>query len=290
MGKRKHKEIQAVLYSGLPEMNYRKEEFWRPAAAGIILCFCVLFFVHTMQSQTRKVTHSATAGQKETVLIRENSSSLLPAGFSGLLKGLEKKNNSRLVRRIGTRAEKILVGQRIRRTHDSGKPFNLSGFLENQVCTLHDAASSVPPNALFMSDFDYEAMLRIVEAEAGTEDLKGRILVANVIMNRVKDERFPDTAAKVIYSCESGVAQFSPVDDGRLYEVTVTAGTRKAVRMALEGRDESRGALFFIQKDAADPDNILWFDHNLTHLFRHGVHDFYTYPETEAIDSSVDAK
>ena len=50
-----------------------------------------------------------------------------------------------------------------------------------------------------MSDEDYENLLQIVEAEAGTEDLKGRILVANVIMNRVKYPEFPDNATDVIW-------------------------------------------------------------------------------------------
>ena len=42
-------------------------------------------------------------------------------------------------------------------------------------------------------------MLRIVEAEAGTEDIKGRVLVANVIMNRVQNEEFPDNVTEVVW-------------------------------------------------------------------------------------------
>ncbi len=36
-----------------------------------------------------------------------------------------------------------------------------------------------------LSSRDYETLLKIVEAEAGTEDQKGKILVANVVLNRV---------------------------------------------------------------------------------------------------------
>lgn len=43
--------------------------------------------------------------------------------------------------------------------------------------------------------------------------------------------------------------------------------------------DYSEGALFFIQKSAAAKNNIRWFDKNLKKLFKHGVHEFYTYPE-----------
>ena len=117
------------------------------------------------------------------------------------------------------------------------------------------------------------------EAEAGTEDLKGRILVANVIMNRVKYPEFPDNATDVIWQYIDGVAQFSPIADGRISEVVPSDETKEAVKQALEGVDYSDGALFFIQRSAAAKNNIQWFDKNLKKLFKHGVHEFYTYPE-----------
>ena len=51
----------------------------------------------------------------------------------------------------------------------------------------------------------------IVEAEAGTEDIKGRVLIANVIMNRLSHEEFPDTITGVILDQRNGIPQFSPV-------------------------------------------------------------------------------
>ena len=59
-----------------------------------------------------------------------------------------------------------------------------------------------------MSDEDYDTLLRIVEAEAGSEDIKGRVLVANVIMNRVKSEDFPNTVTEVVWDNSDGVPQF----------------------------------------------------------------------------------
>mgnify|MGYP002610956818 CR=1 FL=1 len=55
-----------------------------------------------------------------------------------------------------------------------------------------------------MSDEDYDTLLRIVEAEAGSEDIKGRVLVANVIMNRVKSEDFPNTVTEVVWDNSDG--------------------------------------------------------------------------------------
>lgn len=47
----------------------------------------------------------------------------------------------------------------------------------------------------------------------------------------------------------------------------------------MEGADYSEGALFFIQRNAADKKNVTWFDTDLQRLFKHGVHEFYKYPE-----------
>lgn len=118
-------------------------------------------------------------------------------------------------------------------------------------------------NPKIMSDTDYDNLLHIVEAEAGTEDIKGRVLIANVIMNRLSHEEFPDTITGVILDQRNGIPQFSPVYDGKFYEVTVTDETREAVKQALEGTDYSEGALFFVQRSAADKKNVSWFDKDL---------------------------
>lgn len=128
---------------------------------------------------------------------------------------------------------------------------------------------------LDITEQDYENMLRIVEAEAGGEDRTGKLLVANVIINRVKDEAFPDTVTDVIFQQEKGVCQFSPIRDGRFYSVSVSEETIEAVEAALCGEDCSKGALYFMARKAADKDRAAWFDRNLTKLFVHGGHEFF---------------
>ena len=46
---------------------------------------------------------------------------------------------------------------------------------------------------------EYDNLLCLVEAEAGGEDLMGKMLVANVVLNRVKDKRFPNSINEVIF-------------------------------------------------------------------------------------------
>ena len=122
---------------------------------------------------------------------------------------------------------------------------------------------------------DYEILLKIVEAEAGTEDQKGKLLVANVVLNRLENIAFPDTIAEVVYQQENGVFQFSPVENGRIDDVTVSQETYEAVEMALEGHDVSEGALYFAARSAAAPDKMCWFDQKLEKLFSYGGHEFF---------------
>ena len=134
----------------------------------------------------------------------------------------------------------------------------------------------VNENAIYLDKESIEILCRIVEAEAGTEDEKGRILVANVVMNRVESSRFPDTVKGVVFQKSGGLYQFSPVANGRYYRVTVSEETRKAVEKVLRGKDESQGALYFVNRYAANTEYMNWFDRRCTSLFSYGRHEFFS--------------
>lgn len=122
---------------------------------------------------------------------------------------------------------------------------------------------------------EVDMLERIVEAEASGEDMVGKILVADVIINRTADDEFPDTVKKVIFQKTDGGYQFTPIEDERFWEVTVSKSTRKAVKRALGGEDYSKGALYFMSRKQAKSSNIKWFDNHLKWLFKHGGHEFY---------------
>ena len=120
---------------------------------------------------------------------------------------------------------------------------------------------------------EYNVLLRIVEAEAGGEDITGKMLVANVIMNRVQSGRFPDTVTEVVYQKNSnGKAQFSPTVNGRIDSVRVSQETVDAVERVLGGEDSSNGALYFRSVRS----NGTWHDNALRRVVEHGNHIFYT--------------
>ncbi|WP_236354870.1 cell wall hydrolase [Konateibacter massiliensis] len=150
----------------------------------------------------------------------------------------------------------------------------VKSYEETEEEVAKDTSVTMPK--IELSSQDYDCLLRIVEAEATGEDLKGKILVGNVILNRVKSEGFPNTVREVVFQKEGGHVQFSPTADGRYESVTISEETKEAVDSIVAGVDYSQGALFFSARDKADPTNMSWFDTNLKWLFVYGGHEFYT--------------
>lgn len=126
-----------------------------------------------------------------------------------------------------------------------------------------------------VSKEDVKMLERITQAEASGEDLIGKILIVNVILNRVASDDFPNTIKKVIFQNDGSDYQFSPVKSGKYWSVKVTDETKKAVKKALEGEDYSKGALYFMARKHAKKASARWFDEKLEHLFKHGGHEFY---------------
>lgn len=127
-----------------------------------------------------------------------------------------------------------------------------------------------------LSEEDYHALLKIVQAEAGNEDEEGKMLVAGVVMNRVNSSKFPDTVCEVVMQRENGIYQFSPVANGTYKTAKVSQETIDAVDKVLKGDDLTKGALYFVARKAADPEKVKWFDCSLVKLFEHGGHEFFT--------------
>lgn len=112
---------------------------------------------------------------------------------------------------------------------------------------------------------------RIVEAESGDQTIKGRQMVANVILNRMKSKKFPNSVREIVFAGR----QFSPVSNGSYYRVKVSSQTKKAVEKALKEKDNTNGALYFMYRAGSDSSNVSWFDRELTKLCEYGCHEFF---------------
>lgn len=128
---------------------------------------------------------------------------------------------------------------------------------------------------LSISEKEKNILYRIVEAEAGGENFRGKLLVANVILNRVASTQFPNDIKSVVFQSSGGKYQFSPIKDGRYFSVTISEETKQAVNKALGGTDLAQGALYFMNPQQADISNVRWFETDLCFLFKYGTHSFY---------------
>lgn len=177
---------------------------------------------------------------------------------------------------IENAGEEILIGTKRVKKKELNRKTVASGVAKASGLGYY-AIQTVENN--HMASEDYYSLLQVVEAEATGGDMKSKILVADVVLNRVRDERFPDKIYDVIWQQSGGAPQFSPTADGRIHSVTVTEETIEAVDRALAGEDYSQGALFFVARSSADENNVEWFDGNLKPLFSYGGHEYFTFDE-----------
>jgi spore germination cell wall hydrolase CwlJ-like protein len=112
---------------------------------------------------------------------------------------------------------------------------------------------------------------RIVEAEVGGDNYNGKLAVANVILNRVKSPKFPNTIKEVVFA----PGQFSPISDKRFYSVKVNETTKKVVQDALSGKKVVPDtALYFCTPTAPGRG---WFNRALNKVSYIAPHNFYSY-------------
>jgi N-acetylmuramoyl-L-alanine amidase len=120
-----------------------------------------------------------------------------------------------------------------------------------------------------VSEEDLHLLQKIVMAEAEGEPYKGKVAVANVVLNRLRSANFPDTIREVIYQKR----QFSPVANGRLKRVKPNKDSIKAVNAALLGvKEVTDDTYFFLSLTLAQD---LTVHHSRTLAKTIGNHTFY---------------
>ncbi|WP_211750192.1 cell wall hydrolase [Paenibacillus sp. Marseille-Q4541] len=120
-----------------------------------------------------------------------------------------------------------------------------------------------------VSDKELLMLRKIVMAEAEGEPYEGKVAVANVVLNRLRSAKYPDTIEGVIYQ----KYQFSPVANGRMDRVTPNEDSIRAVNEAMHGRKEVPDeTLYFLSITLADD---LTVHHSQIKVTRIGNHTFY---------------
>ncbi|MTI60625.1 MAG: cell wall hydrolase [Firmicutes bacterium] len=98
---------------------------------------------------------------------------------------------------------------------------------------------------------EIDMLAKVIYAEARGEAYEGQVAVGAVVINRVKNPGFPDTITDVVYQ----PGQFTSVSDGQI-NLRPNDTAYRAARDAINGKDPSRGALFFYNPKTAE---TLWW-------------------------------
>lgn len=120
-----------------------------------------------------------------------------------------------------------------------------------------------PPETIYdyFTDEELYLLFHVVQAEVGDEySFEQKVNVANVIFNRLRHERFPDSLIELLEA-----EQFQPIADGRYKTVEVSENTILACEYAFMFPDTTNDSLFF------DSNNTLKYEF----VMNDGAHNFY---------------
>ena len=98
------------------------------------------------------------------------------------------------------------------------------------------------------STSDIQLMARAINGEARGEPYEGQVAVGAVILNRVKDSRFPNSISGVIYQ----PGAFTAVSDGQI-NAAISEGSTvyKAAQDAINGWDPTSVCVYYFNPNTA---------------------------------------
>lgn len=109
-----------------------------------------------------------------------------------------------------------------------------------------DAKQSSSTDHRFIKEEEKKLLARLVQAEAEGEPFEGKVAVADVVLNRVEHEQFPDSVKEVIYQKNA----FEPVQNGSINEPASNESVQ-AVEKALIDKEQNEELLYFYNPETA---------------------------------------
>jgi len=125
-------------------------------------------------------------------------------------------------------------------------PGSASGSALSASVTAKANSGTIP-----YTQSDLDLLARLITAEADNQPYVAKVAVGAVVVNRVKDSRFPNTISGVIYDKSYGYYQFTPVMNGMINKPASQEALRAAYD-ALNGVDPTNGALYFFDNTATN--------------------------------------
>lgn len=194
---------------------------------ALIICLCINFVATS--SEVEATSRYGSRGDE----VRQIQTKLKNWGYySGSIDGVYGSNTLSAVKKFqkknGLTADGIA----------GAKTLEAMGISSSSSSTSSSSSSSSSSNLNLISRFVY--------AEARGEPYTGQVAVAAVILNRMKDSRFPNTASGVVY--QQGA--FTCVSDGQI-NLSPNDTARKAAQDAINGWDPTYGAVYYFNPATA---------------------------------------
>lgn len=113
---------------------------------------------------------------------------------------------------------------------------------------------AIPTGSTNASGRDIDLLARLVNAEAEGEPFRGKVAVASVLLNRLKDPKFPGTIPGNIFKRH----EFESVSNGLIWERQPTQEDYQAVKAAFQGWDPAYGSKFFFNPTKVKGSSWVW--------------------------------
>ena len=121
------------------------------------------------------------------------------------------------------------MGRRVVQSAEGGELMKIAAIM--LAITLAGAGTMETETELSYSENDLYILSHIISAEAGNCSEEMMIAVGSVVLNRVADERFPDTIEEVVF--QKNPLQYSPTENGTYWNEP-TEGAVEVAKMLLE--------------------------------------------------------
>lgn len=105
-----------------------------------------------------------------------------------------------------------------------------------------------------LNGHDIDLLARLISAEAQGEPFRGKVAVAAVILNRMEDQKFPETITGNVFKRN----EFESVSNGLIWERQPTAEDYQAVKSAYKGWDPTYGSKFFFNPAKVHGPSWIW--------------------------------
>lgn len=180
-------------------------------------------------------------------------------------------SNGRLFVPLRQLAELLDASLKVNTGADVIELLSVQSALAAEVHVMDESSKSNVQSALFKevkpyTDSDLMLLAKITMVEAGYESYQGQLAIANVVLNRVKDTRFPDSIRDVIYSGR----QFPPAHNGLLDKSKPNKSALRAAKDALNGKNNVENAVYFFNPTVSK--GSFWS--NLDVIVKIGHHSF----------------